>query len=81
MPREKFDTEILSEAMNYAYLIVTGQVTFEDLVDKEGEVMLPYNILEKEDVNLDLLIEYFEEEEEYEKCAKLIKMKKNRVVV
>ena len=81
MHREKFDTEILSEAMNYAYLIVTGQTTFEDLVDKEGEVMLPYNILEKEDVNLNLLIEYFEGEEEYEKCAKLIKMKKNRIVV
>ena len=32
-------------------------------------------------VNLNLLIEYFEGEEEYEKCAKLIKMKKNRIVV
>ena len=33
MHREKFDTEILSEAMIYAYLIVTGQTTVEDLVD------------------------------------------------
>ena len=61
--------------MNYAYLIVTGKATFEDLVDKEDEVLLPYNILEKEDVNFGLLIEYFEQEEEYEKCAELLKVK------
>tara|TARA_B100001250_G_scaffold127120_1_gene108198 strand:- start:373 stop:612 length:240 start_codon:yes stop_codon:yes gene_type:complete len=73
--RKKYDHEILAEAMNYAYLIVTGKATFEDLVDKEDEVLLPYNILEKEDVNFGLLIEYFEQEEEYEKCAELLKVK------
>ena len=41
--------------------------------------MLPYNILEEEDVNFELLIEYFEGEEEYEKCAILMKMKNNKV--
>ena len=73
--RKKYDHEILAEAMNYAYLIVTGKATFEDHVDKEDEVLLPYNILEKEDVNFGLLIEYFEQEEEYEKCAELLKVK------
>tara|TARA_B100001094_G_C17788938_1_gene603395 strand:- start:291 stop:536 length:246 start_codon:yes stop_codon:yes gene_type:complete len=78
MPREKYDHEIFAEAMNYAYLIVTKKATFEDLVDKEDEVMLPYNILEEEDVNFEMLIEYFEEEEEYEKCADLMKIKKSK---
>jgi hypothetical protein len=78
MPREKYDHEILAEAMNYAYLIVTKKATFEDLVDKEDEVMLPYNILEEEDVNFEMLIQYFEEEEEYEKCADLMKIKKSK---
>jgi len=76
--REKYDSEILEEAMNYAYLIVTGKATFEDLMDKEDEVMLPYNILEEEDVNFELLITYFEEEEEYEKCAELMEIKKQK---
>ena len=77
MPKEKYDHEILAEAMNYAYLIVTKKATFEDLVDKEDEVLLPYNILEKEDVNFEMLIQYFEEEEEYEKCAELLKIKES----
>tara|TARA_R110002051_G_scaffold325176_1_gene426165 strand:- start:1423 stop:1665 length:243 start_codon:yes stop_codon:yes gene_type:complete len=75
----KCDQEILSEAMHYAYLIVTGKATFEELVDSKDEIMLPYNILEEEDVNFELLIEYFEGEEEYEKCAILMKMKNNKV--
>jgi len=78
--REKYDSEILEEAMNYAYLIVTGKATFEDLMDKEDEVMLPYNILEEEDVNFELLITYFEEEEEYEKCAELMEIKKTKKI-
>ncbi len=78
MPRDKHDHEILSEAMNYAYLIVTKKATFEDLVDGGEEVMLPYNILEEEDVNFEILIEYFEEEEEYEKCADLMKIKNSK---
>ena len=78
MPRDKYDHEILAEAMNYAYLIVTQKATFEDLVDKEDEIMLPYNILEEEDVNFEMLIEYFEQEEEYEKCADLMKIKESK---
>tara|TARA_R100000406_G_scaffold41247_1_gene27567 strand:- start:519 stop:758 length:240 start_codon:yes stop_codon:yes gene_type:complete len=75
--REKYDHEILAEAMNYAYLIVTGKASFEDLVDKEDEIMLPYNILAEEDVNFEILIEYFEGEEEYEKCAELLNIKES----
>ena len=75
--REKLDEQILEEAMNYAYLIVTGQATFDDLIDTEDEVMLPYNILAKEDVNIDIMIEYYEEHEEYEKCSKLLELKEN----
>tara|TARA_R110000744_G_scaffold207019_5_gene325637 strand:+ start:3014 stop:3277 length:264 start_codon:yes stop_codon:yes gene_type:complete len=73
MPKHtKEDQEILEEAMNYAYLIVTGKATFDDLVETENEVMLPYNILGEEDVDFRMLIDYFEDVEDYEKCAELL---------
>ena len=58
--------------MNYAYLILTGKATFDDLISSEDEVMLPYNILENENVDFKVLINYFEEVEDYEKCAELL---------
>jgi|TARA_R110002020_G_scaffold189618_2_gene388868 hypothetical protein len=74
MPREKYDQEILDEAMRNAYAILTGKFTFENLMDLADEVALPFNI-EKEKPDYDAMIEYFIETEEYEKCAKLVKLK------
>ena len=34
--------------------------------------MLPYNILGEEDVDFRMLIDYFEDVEDYEKCAELL---------
>ena len=48
MQREKYDSEILDEAMRNAYAILTGQVTFELLFKKLDEVSLPFHI-EKEE--------------------------------
>ena len=58
--------------MNYAYMIVTGKATFDDLISTESEVMLPYNILAEEEIDYNVLIEYFEDVEDYEKCAELL---------
>ena len=74
MQREKYDSEILDEAMNNAYAILTGKVTFEILMDIKEEVPLPYNI-QVENPDYDGMIEYFIETEEYEKCAELVKIK------
>lgn len=73
MPKEKYDTEILEEAMNNAYQIVTGKFTFEQLLEETGEACIPFDI-RKEEPDLDGMLEYFIETEEYEKCSELQKL-------
>tara|TARA_R110000751_G_scaffold291943_1_gene399152 strand:- start:64 stop:300 length:237 start_codon:yes stop_codon:yes gene_type:complete len=78
MPREKYDQELLDEAMHNAYAIVTGKYTFETLLEQDIEIPLPFNI-EQEGPDYDGMIEYFIETEEYEKCEVLLKLKKESV--
>jgi hypothetical protein len=73
MPAEKYDYEVLDEAMNNAYYILTSSKTFEEIMDAMGECSLPFDI-RKEGPDLSGMIEYFIETEEYEKCAVLQKM-------
>ena len=74
MPREKYDTEILDDAMQNAYAILTGKYTFDVLLEMHDELPLPFNI-EQEEPDYDAMIEYFIEIEEYEKCNELLKLK------
>tara|TARA_R110002012_G_scaffold278308_2_gene465880 strand:- start:1576 stop:1815 length:240 start_codon:yes stop_codon:yes gene_type:complete len=74
MPREKYDTEILDDAMQNAYAILTGKYTFDALLEMYDELPLPFNI-EQEEPDYDAMIEYFIEIEEYEKCNELLKLK------
>jgi|10_taG_2_1085330.scaffolds.fasta_scaffold291970_2 methyl coenzyme M reductase subunit D len=73
MPKEKYDTEILDEAMNNAYDIIIGKYTFEEIMETTGEACLPFDI-RKEDPDLTGMIEYFIETEEYDKCTALQKL-------
>ena len=68
MPKEKYDTEVLDEAMNNAYLIAIGEYTFEELLEKTGEACVPFDA-RTEKPDLESMIEYFIETEEYEKCS------------
>lgn len=79
MPQEKYDTEILDEAMNNAYDIITGVKTFDHIMETRDECALPFDI-RQEDPDLDGMIEYFIETEEYEKCEvlKQLLIKKNK---
>ncbi|QDP52784.1 MAG: hypothetical protein Unbinned838contig1000_35 [Prokaryotic dsDNA virus sp.] len=74
--QEKYDSEILDEAMNNAYEIIIGAKTFDKIMDKEGECSLPYDI-RQEEPDLEGMIEYFIETEEYEKCSVLKKILEN----
>tara|TARA_Y100001938_G_scaffold143552_1_gene216486 strand:- start:19256 stop:19510 length:255 start_codon:yes stop_codon:yes gene_type:complete len=74
MRKEKYDTEILDEAMNNAFEIIIGNKTFDKIMDEEGECSLPFDI-RQEEPDLEGMIEYFIETEEYEKCAVLQKIK------
>ena len=77
------DLEVYGSAMNNAFSIITKQKTLDDIyyeiADGERETFpLPFNPMEEDgrtsDV-IDIVIEYFTETEEYEKCATLMKIK------
>ena len=72
---------IQQQANDNTFDILTGRVTMEELF-KSNNDNIPFLIQSKEMVDiedrLDVLegmIEYYTEGEEYEKCAKLVKLK------
>ena len=88
MPNEieqfQIDQEIAEKALNNAYNLIIGTITLEELFVQanqknysNGEVYLPFDPHEgmPEDC-IDILIDHFIYTEEYEKCAKLVKVKK-----
>ena len=82
MHDNRADQEILEEAMENAYKIVMGVSSVEDMIEEKEEVVLPFDVREEEveyDLTnlIDLLLEYYEGEEWYERCSKLVKLKKN----
>ena len=89
--RKELTAEEESSLMHNSFLIVTGRSTYEGLLDGiplmgsafVGGIMATlFNPTEpdcdKEEA-IDTLIEYYTQEEDYEKCAELVKLKnKNR---
>ena len=75
------EIEILGEAYENAYKILTGKVLVEEFLLEETEsgriIFLPFDPKEPETARLiiDDVIEYFEEGEEYEKCSELTTVK------
>lgn len=76
------EIEILGEAYENAYKILTGKVQVEEFLlektDAGDIVFLPFDPKEPETIELiiDDVIAYFEEGEEYEKCSELLEIKK-----
>ena len=73
------ELEILNEAYFNAYLIVTKRITVAELLKNDGEmVFLPFDPEAPETIRMviDDVIEFFSNEEEYEKCAELLQEKK-----
>ena len=73
------ELEILDEAYQNAYLIATKRLTVRELLEAEGDVVfLPFDPEAPETLIavIDDVIEYFSKEEEYEKCAELVRVKK-----
>jgi hypothetical protein len=77
------DLELYGLAMNNAYSIITKEKTLDDIYfefeDGDRQAFpLPFNPMEEDgrtnDI-IDIVVEYFTQTEEYEKCAKLIKIK------
>jgi hypothetical protein len=76
---DEFFAKILSIDICYnnGYKLVTSKKTLADLTKDKLVVMFPFNPNKLEDfLNVaDLMISYFEQNEEYEKCIDLIKAK------
>jgi hypothetical protein len=68
----KEDFEVLEEAMENTYHLIMGETTVKQLLDRGDDILPfvcdPYNPSQKDIENL---LDYFEGEEEYEKCSKI----------
>jgi hypothetical protein len=65
--------ELLHEAMTNAYLLIVGELTYEELIDNGSELWLPSGF--DESVSINIIINYFESIEDYEKCSDMLKVK------
>jgi hypothetical protein len=65
--------------MLQSYYVITNQVGYEQLLNRDMKVTLIFDptkdVIENHDEVFDQLIEYFEDLEEYEKCADLLNSK------
>ena len=83
--RNKLTEEEESNLMRNSFLIVTGRTTYEGLLDGlvgsafVGGAMFtlfnPEDLDEDKEKSINTLIEYYTKEEDYEKCAELVKLK------
>ena len=75
---EEDDENILYESMVNSYMIITDQLSFDELLEYNG-CSLPFN--PKKDIDndvIDKIIDYFCTLEEYEKCGELKKLKESK---
>jgi hypothetical protein len=73
------ELEILDEAYQNAYLVATNRMTVKELLEADGEMtFLPFDPEAPETIAMviDDVIDYFSDEEEFEKCAELMRVKK-----
>jgi len=72
------EIQILDEAYRNAFKVATGRMSVQELLDEaEDMIFLPFDPVEPSTFMMivDDIIEYFENSEEYEKCAELVKIK------
>ena len=75
---EDFEQEILDDAYYNTYLVLTNKITIEELLkeneENEDTLFLPFDPTVPETIELIIgdTIKYFEELEDYEKCAELM---------
>jgi hypothetical protein len=83
---EKYEMEqvMIQKAFENSYKVITKKLTFEQLLELKGvfgqKAILIYDPSEGYDeLVLEDMIHYYEDEEEYEKCAELKKILDNYV--
>jgi hypothetical protein len=64
------EQRILDKAFRNSYLIITGKSSFEDIIDQSGGIIIAHNYVDGPDTpDLENMMDYFIETEEYEKCS------------
>ena len=75
------ELEMLDISMDNAYRVLTNRITIKRLMNtsKDQGMWLPYpDIFSPTNKDIDSVIEYYCDLEEYEKCAELVKVKDNK---
>jgi hypothetical protein len=77
--RKQLDDIMLEQAYNNAWLVLSGEVTFEDLLERKFKTGKDFIMCFDPDEGpsqdeLENMIEHYVEREEYERCAKLRKI-------
>jgi hypothetical protein len=82
---EKYEMEqmMIEKAFDNSYLVLTKKTTFEELFEKKSKfgmrAVMMFDPGEEPDEDLfDDVIYYYEDLEEYERCAELLKIKKKK---
>ena len=66
---------MIDKCMNNSYKVMTFKSTVEDILKKDNKAMFYGNPLDYTTEDIDEVIEYFENTEEYEKCGELLEEK------
>ena len=66
---------MIDKCMNNSYKVMTFKSTIEDILEKDNKAMFYGNPLDYTTEDIDEVIEYFENTEEYEKCGELLEEK------
>ena len=79
----KEDYELIDEGMHNSYLIITGKMTFQDILDRDHDSIAILFDPDKDketwdDEIIDRVIEYYADLEEYEKCQELLRIKNRK---
>ena len=65
--------EFIEIGINNSYLIMTGKSSIEELIESKSESIIFFTSPENyTSEDIDEMIEYFEDTEEYEKCMELV---------
>ena len=66
---------MIDKCMNNSYKVMTFKSTIEEILDEDNKAMFYGNPLDYTTEDIDEVIDYFENTEEYEKCGELLEEK------
>ena len=67
---------MIEECMRNTFDILTNRQTIEEILDSEPKTMFYGNPFEVKDEDINEMIEFFENTEEFEKCSELLELLK-----